>query len=517
MIKNLNKFKSFFEKNMFGLKKLFLIIIFVFIFGLIGNAYGFLDFNFSHDSSMMVQTDSLWQVMIGRYLQPIYISVRGELYSPFLVGILSLIYISIATYLITEIFKIKSISGIILTSGICVTNSVFTLISATYIYLLDIFMFSLMCSCIGVYLCIKCNNKNVLAIIFFVISLGLYQSYWQVAIIIFMFSLVFDILNNIEYKKLLNKAFKYIMVLVSSILIYYILIEVFQDAYDVSSVKSYNSIPKLSTYLSVSNNINLIKGAYKAVANYYIHPSIYGKKLVSLLTILCFIINGIIILISSIKNKISLKKIVILVLLGLLLPLGGNIVYVITQGMEHGLMIYSLFIPYIFCLALYEHNNIKLKSNIELSYYFINIITVFILIFNGIIYSNQVYMKKHVEYNYTYATLNRVIYTLEQMDEYVPSTSKIMFIGSLEKSSISIKKNYFDYSAVGLNGTFAVTYLDTYSSFINNIIGYPMNIVTDEMTIKSFSNRQEVKNLKSFPSKNCVAIVDDIIVFKFSE
>ena len=80
MSKLFNDIRKNLLKEVFGSKRLFIIAICVFLFGLIGNAYGFLDFNFSHDSSMMIQSDGLWQVMIGRYLQPIYVIFRGKLY-----------------------------------------------------------------------------------------------------------------------------------------------------------------------------------------------------------------------------------------------------------------------------------------------------------------------------------------------------------------------------------------------------------------------------------------------------
>lgn len=505
------------SKEIFGLKKLYYIVIFVFIFGLIGHAYGFLDFNFSHDSSIMVQSDSIWQIMIGRFLQPIYVSIRGELFSPFLVGILSLVYISIAAYLITDIFNIKSIGGVILTAGILSTNSVVTLISGTYIYLIDVFMLSLMCSCIGAYYCIKFKNKNVLAVIFLVISLGLYQSYWQVAILILMLNLIQDILSKVESRDILKKTIRYILILISSIVLYYILMKVFQIIYNVSGINSYNSIPSLSTYLDITNDIKLIKGAYTGFIRYYIHPSIHKEWLVALLTIICFSVNGLVIFAGSIKNKLSFSNYIVLIIITLLLPLGGNIVYVITQGMEHGLMLYSFFIPYVFCIAIFENNSIKFKNYTKFLYCSVSIITISILIFNGIIYSNQVYMKKHVEYNYTYATLNRIISKIEETDNYDPNTSQVVFIGSLEKSKISTTKKYFNYTDVGLGGNFAVTYLDTYKSFINNIMGYPMNIVTDEQEIKRIQKNKKVKDLPAFPSKDYITIVDDKIIVKLSE
>ena len=517
MSKLFNDIKKNLLKEVSGSKKLFIIAICVFLFGLIGNAYGFLDFNFSHDSSIMVQSDDLWQVMIGRYLQPIYVIFRGKLYSPFLVGMLSLVYVSFSTYLITDMLKIKTVVGNILTSGVLVTNSVFCLTSATYIYLIDVFMLALMSSCIGTYFCIKYKNRNILAVIFLTISLALYQSYWQVAILILMFSLIQDILQNIKFQDILKKIFRYILVLILSILVYYIFIGIFQKIYGVSRGSSYNSIPSISTFLNINDDIHLIKGAYKEFFRYYIHPSIYAEKLISVLSFVCFLINGVVILINLIKNKINFQNVIILVIIILLLPLGGNIVYVITHGMEHGLMLYSLFIPYVFCISMFENNKIKFARNKKRTYCLINTVTMCTLIFNGVIYSNQIYMKKHVEYSYTYATLNRIIYKIEEVNDYVPKVSQVMFIGNLENSSISVKNNYFNYKDVGLSGNFAVTYLDTYRTFINNIMGYPMNIITDEKLISNFSKRSIIKELPAFPAKDCITVIDDIIVVKLSE
>ena len=44
-----------------------------------------------------------------------------------------------------------------------------------------------------------------------------------------------------------------------------------------------------------------------------------------------------------------------------------------------------------------------------------------------------------------------------------------------------------------------------------------MNIITDEKLISNFSKRSIIKELPAFPAKDCITVIDDIIVVKLSE
>ena len=158
-------------------------------------------------------------------------------------------------------------------------------------------------------------------------------------------------------------------------------------------------------------------------------------------------------------------------------------------------------------------------SNIERKYN-IDTIVVFgfcmLFIINSVIFSNQIYIKKDLEFKNTYATLNRVIDRIEQMDGYIVDETPVAFIGNFEKSSLAMKKNYFSYEGVGQGGMFAVTYYSTYELFLEDVMDYPINLL-EEDDANSLKNDDRVIAMSNFPDRGSCKMIDGTMVVKFSE
>ena len=140
-------------KNNATLKLCFLS---VFVIGFIAHGYCFANLTISHDS-LGEFFSSGWVVehkaSLGRFFRQVYVVlVRGNITIPWLIGILSLFWIAIATYYMTKIFDIENKLDVVVLSGICVTNVSVISTAGTYITDLDVNMFALFLSVLSVYL-----------------------------------------------------------------------------------------------------------------------------------------------------------------------------------------------------------------------------------------------------------------------------------------------------------------------------------------------------------------------------
>ena len=483
------------------------------------NAYCWFDFNFSHDSSALISGDAMFHAAIGRYLDPIVLFFRGELFSPFLLGIVSIIYLSVSTYLVSKIFKLKNRFSLILLSGLLSANSVITFITATYVYELDLYMLALMLSIIGAYTCMTYKKGWIASIILFAASLGLYQSYWQVAIIIFMLSSVIDALSKVDYKEIIGKLIKYIICLVLGLVLYLIGYKIALIIYNIEPMDNYNGLSLINNLLNMDVLLKSFIGTYRYFFHRTVFLYIFNDAIVSILIILSGVSSIVMILSKAVKNKLDKPNWVLLILLGIFLPLGGNIIYLITSGLEHGLMTYSFIFIYVFFICIMENIEFKDKVFIKIKkiFNYLILITCGFIIINSIIYSNQAYMKKHAEYDQTYATLNRVIDRMEQFEGYEVGKTKVLFAGRLENSNLTNRNYFYDYKGTGLESSFSVTYPYTYDKFINNVMSYPMDIVTDETLIEEYQNKEEVLEMEAFPSKESLKMIDGMLIVKLSE
>ena len=89
-------------------KKLKDIFLFSVIFWLAAHGYRFVNNLYTGDTlGSIFQDDIRWQRSLGRFMQPVSMIFRGVIVSPWLLGILAVIFFALAVYLISEILKIE--------------------------------------------------------------------------------------------------------------------------------------------------------------------------------------------------------------------------------------------------------------------------------------------------------------------------------------------------------------------------------------------------------------------------
>lgn len=108
-----------------------------FFWGMIAHSYGLLHSSFIHDGLNAVyieESERLWKMAIGRIFVNLYRDfVRGNWAVPWLIGIISLVFIAISVRLIVEMFDIETLLGFSFLSGNMVVNKTVTSLAATYI------------------------------------------------------------------------------------------------------------------------------------------------------------------------------------------------------------------------------------------------------------------------------------------------------------------------------------------------------------------------------------------------
>ena len=245
-------------------KKLMLqSFIYTFILGLIAHGYCFLNTVMSHDALNNIYIGSKWtRLRAGRFFYPLYLSwVRGRNLVPWLIGILAIIWISIAVYMTLKMFNINKTVMIAAVAGICVANPTVYSIAATYLHDLDADMFAMMCAVLGAYLwskAITCQNIKKRMILLgtgaFVISvtMGIYQSFLSVTIVLIMLACIRDVVTGNEFLDVLKRGLKGIAMLAVAAVCYVIEIVLFSKFTGISIMgnSDYNSLGNVGNSLS---------------------------------------------------------------------------------------------------------------------------------------------------------------------------------------------------------------------------------------------------------------------------
>ena len=218
-----------------------------FLLGVAAHAYGFFNFTISHDSLEALYSgaaETEWKISLGRIFVPVYRDItRGMLTSPWMIGMLSLIWIALSVYFIVQLLDFaESKLLIVLTAGVLTVNPVVTALTATFLHDLDVDMFALFLMVAAVWLWKKQRNGIWPGMCLIAVGLGLYQSYLSVVIALIMIICIKDLLEGNRWKEVLLAGGKGVLMVMGGGILYLLLTKGVCYFTGISLSDSYNSI-----------------------------------------------------------------------------------------------------------------------------------------------------------------------------------------------------------------------------------------------------------------------------------
>lgn len=511
-------------------KNLFIIaIVSTLAFYIFAHGYRFTNPLFSGDSLLMIhQTDSAWQIALGRFVQPFLVFLRGGITSPFLISALSAFCLALSVYFVVDFLAINNLFSIVFVAAVMTCNTTVLVISSTFISYSDFFSLSLLCSVLGVWFLKKEKASYLLlGTLLLAISLGIYQAYICVAIGLVMMHFLLKTTEFVSFKDMVKQVIKYLLPFVAAALLYFITWKLFQNIFDIWTADTYNGLSSVGDYSGVSIGA-IIATTYENVLNYFIHPETFttipfrGISLSIFWTYIIRIFNAIVVIMLILtlfkrnrESKIALWKRLVQILILLLLPLGINFVCIISKGMEHTIMIYAFCLVYILAIRTAEYiipPSINTQA-LQKSYFpwIATLVSIAILSWSNIVYSNQVYLKKDLQEQATLSLMTRIVYSIESTEGYVPGVTPVAFSGSFENTpSVPDMEAFQDVLPYGM-GKSSLTYVGTDYAFLTHYLNVNMNLT------RINGDLEAVKQMPVYPAKGSVAFVEDILVIKIAD
>lgn len=494
------------------------IIQSVLFFSCIAHLFRYTNAAFNSDSLGIFRGggDITKQIARGRWLQPLYLYLRGSISSPFLIGLLATLYLAISIILITEILEIKNNRSIIALCGLLSVAPAITISNAAFVPWTDIFMLSLLFSMIGAYWLTIAHgmHKNLIGGLFIVLSLALYQSYFDACMLICVFWLLRSCLSGDKTGNIIKSAAIMVLVFVLSLIVYYWSFRAVCAMILVQPSDSYNSVAATTVLSGSFNPLALIIETYLNVFRYVIRPETFHSTLAGCINVAFLLISAVLVL-FFLKRK-ETDRIIIAFLLLAFCPLAAYFVYIL-YGRNDSLITFPVWMQYIGIAVLFEFEQPDMGKRIKEALSQTLFIFACILIFFGVVYSNQIYLKKNVEEQETLSLMTRVLFHMEQIEEYVPGETKVALVGSLlDSKAYTTKPGYNSLEGRTLKNEVAIMYYKNYRMYLSNILGYPINLV-EQKEAESISQRKEAKEMPAFPSSGCTKMIGDTLVVKLSD
>ena len=498
------------------LKKCREVLICTFLFGLAAHGYCYFNEFLNHDSlnAMNYATDLTHQVAIGRYLRPLYCAVRGNLTLPAVNGFLTLFFLGLSIFVMLELLDLRNRGFRILGCGIMTVNFSVSLLNASYLHDADCYMFALLLAVLGVWLTENRKWGKWAALIPYFLSLGLYQAYIQAAVMLFLVLTVRDLLNGESIAGVFKALVRRLLPAAAAMVLYYLVYLAVLRFGSAAQSADYNSAASIE--LSLHAVLQRVYHTFYASVRTFLKPSGHTPAAAAAANMICLASSALIMIRLVRARALSAGKTAVLIFLLLLMPFGMNCVCLLSD-VYHELTVFSCFISYLFVMMLAETANTvpDLPAGKNLPAWLIAG-TCAVLIFDGCLYSNELYMKKELESKATLSVMTRVIDRMEQTEGYVLGETPVVLIGSLYETDISMQKDCFDYSSAGLWNSYSVSNYSTYMRYFDTYLGYPVNLLGAD-SVREFARLQEVQEMPSFPSSGCCAMVNGTIVVKLSE
>lgn len=515
------------EKNIeYYLKKyntLIKCIIFTFIIGMLAHSYMYFNNAISNDSlNEFITWDNVRQFKseTGRGLVVFYLQyIRGIITVPYLVGIFSLIYISISLYLISKIFDIKSDITLFMISTVMVLNMTVISLTATYMHDLDVDMLALLMATLSVYLLTKFDKGYLYGIIPLAIAIALYQAFISFAIILVIFKCILDLINKKDSGDVLYYGAKCIFMIIGAGLFYLLLVKIIVSVTGIEIVKGkYNSISKLLT-LTPLNLVEYIKNTWIYTIDKLINPpTILSENVNMAVHISLLLLIFYFIIIKIIQNKIDAKSILMVLLLVIITPIGMNLSRVLMRDFSHDVMHYSIFMIYLLPLLfidseIYRKDFSQLKNK---SYRIAVLLIVVFVMFGNFRFANTAYLIKDFEQDANMSLFTRINYDMNNTEGYIDGETPVAFVG---RPLNQIRRNRdFTLRITGMSRSFVpyYSYSERYKAYFNYILMMDTIFVSED-EIDRLSEDERIINMPVYPSKDSIQMIDGILIVKLGE
>lgn len=497
--------------------------LYTYLFGIVAHAYCFLNLTISHDSLRAFYIAAKWpKASLGRIFYSSYIALtRGKFVVPWLIGVLALFWISIVVYLIARMFQMERRVFVLLIAGICVTNPSVYATAATYLHDLDANSFAILLAVTAVWLWNqamgKKDNKGKfvclgVGALILSIALGIYQSFISVAITLIMLLSLKKLLDGEKAAKVLFDGFFGIGMIVVTAGLYLLEVKIFTQYTGISILdnESYNGLGNLSQAFS-GNVFGKILDTYGSFVSAFKNLILTSEPVNLIL-----LVQGILVLCIAVIAVIGIIKLdwwgrILFAVLGLFLPLGMNTSSFLSNGMYHVLMQYAVWFVYLLALLFvwWIIKEKKIPAVLKKWLGIIVLVCISLTIVENLQTSNTIYVKKNLEFQSTLSYMTRVAERMEEVEEYIPGETPVVFIGeyAVGDSMIGFEK----YEVItGVEYHSPITFYDTYKDFFRYVLGRPISLED----AGNFEEHEDVLEMPAFPKEGSIAMIEGTLVVK---
>ena len=476
----------------------------------------------------------------GRWFLTVVCGISSYYDLNWVIGVLSVLYLAVASVVVSEFFEVKSNAVRCCIGALMVT---FPAVTATfaYLYTADGYMLAFLLAILAAYLTKKYKWGFAVGGVCLALSVGSYQAYVAATILMCLFSLIMTCLNNCTFKELWSKAWRYLAMGGIGAGLYYVALKVLL-AVQGKTLDTYQGIDEMGK-LSLETLPGKMIDAYHDFAAFALKGNVIINNGFSLCCVVLLIVvvcaTALFCYIKSNAFKRWYHTLLLLVFIGLI-PLGANIIYFMSSNVTFHLLMRLQWVMFpIFAVVLSEkmitikassdtaseestvqEESVKKAGNKKPGVSFalivscIGVIGAAGLSYQFMLMDNIAYFNMNERYEKTYAYCLRLIDRIEQTPGY-ETGMPIAMIGVLDESKYPTTDITGDVTSniSGATGDMLIYKGEQYAAFMKHYLNVTINPIVGDQIIEIY-NSPEYQEMDSFPAESSIRIVDGIMYIK---
>lgn len=508
-------------------RMLMFVMMSTFLWGLLSHGYCFFEYSFSHDSLIELHGAVFGnglKISAGRVFAPFYRAmVRSDVTLPWMIGMLSLLWLGLSVFLTVRIFDIRSKVLAFLTAGIFTSNITVSATAATYLHDLDCYMFSLLCA-VGTVCCWKFFRRGLLpGAVLLAVSIGMYQGFLSTAITLIMFVCILRLMEGGSFRAVFSEGIRAIVMILLGGILYAVSLKGIQKLSNVALLsENYNSMDRI-LWLTPDWIRILVRQSYEDWFSRLTNPAnVYPGGLIRWIVAILTVIGATALLVWLLDKKTGIAEKLLCIALLVLLPFGMNLIYLLNLGNVHDLMVFAIWLFYLFVLLLCRWLVQRMGENAWCSRPDIRkwisattVILVAVVFYGNMQFANGMYLKKDLEQSAYLSYMTRVLGRVEATEGYKIGDTEV-FISGVPENLNEMPKGFDIYAEVtGLQRSDLLWFgtRQRYQTLLDYLLGVPM-LLADQETWDAFQENPEIAQMPCYPDEGCVRMIDGILVVK---
>ena len=492
-----------------------------FIFMLIANGYSWVEFYPIHDGVMhFLDDDNSRFTSLGRFLTPVYNSIRGNGSLPLLTGLLSVLFSGISTCVVTAFLRQYTRLELVLTSALLSANLFMLEINTSQSYFRDVFLCALMFGCLGAYHVLRGRKGFWLSVLMFFVSFGIYPAFITFVVCLFVSYLCLEMIGGEKgVKQLGREAARFLLSLFVAGVLYLIVARVVVAIYGVQpSVETNTSMFMLGSQQVEFYIGRLVEHYVRFFASFgYFFK--YERWAISLSTVLLAALALGLVSLSCIKTK-RLFPLVLFAGWLLVFPIAAKLVNILSTNNSFRVsyaqfLLGPLLVSAIFTAcrrlrrdgvgSITAYNRLGVATAIACAFIF----------YGNARFTNRAFMVQRILHDRMMFHTGQVVRDLEEMkrDGTVKvDDKKVAVVGrfNLESSPFALRKMKV---LSGFGGDTGVSYPMVFGSVVRRW-GYYYDWEWDHEVLRKTLGMAEIKQMPCYPYPGYIREVDGYLVIR---